>query len=194
MVSEAKPRTMTPIGKMFGECETLGIFSLGSVRNIWVYSDETGIVSLAFELSNGSMHDYGREDREGLTAQKFPFSEDKQLLGLFADVEYTPGDPDSERLLTLGFFKNECSDSAQLFMTDERQREFMKRHVKDGLGLGVRKDEGGRRPGSSTKVLVIILGIISAVSLTVCTVTCIRSRCYKKRHLSIEINGDSGPH
>ncbi len=55
---------MSFIGSKDGECETQDIFSKGSVRNIWVTSDNTGIRSLKLKLTDGEIFEYGQAEAE----------------------------------------------------------------------------------------------------------------------------------
>ena len=65
-VRSATPRRMSLVGNRSFNCETQEIFQYGSVRNIWVYSDETGIRSMKMKLTNGNEYDYGTNQRKEL--------------------------------------------------------------------------------------------------------------------------------
>lgn len=117
VIKEAKPRRMTLIGTTSRNCEHTDIFKYGSVKDIWVYSDETGVRSMQMKLTNGNEYDYGSDDRYELAVNKFSFEEGKQLLGMHGKVAFEPGNVSGDKLLTLGFFRDECSDSMQLFMS-----------------------------------------------------------------------------
>lgn len=58
-IKVSKPNLMSFIGSKDGKCETQDIFSKGSVRNIWVTSDDTGIRSLELKLTDGETFEYG---------------------------------------------------------------------------------------------------------------------------------------
>ena len=75
---------MTLIGSSSLNCEETDIFRFGSVKNIWVYSDDSGIRALEMKLTNGSKFDYGtQKDLDSLAVEEFEFDKGKQLLGLY---------------------------------------------------------------------------------------------------------------
>ena len=73
MIAKAKPRRMTLVGTISRSCEKTDIFKYGSVKDIWVYSDESGIRSIKMKLTNGNEYDYGSDDIEELAVNKFNF-------------------------------------------------------------------------------------------------------------------------
>ena len=81
---------MSFIGSKDGECETQDIFTKGSVRHIWVYSDDTGIRSLRMKLTDGETFEYGQTAAEvateDLVLKEFAFEQGKQLLGIHGKV------------------------------------------------------------------------------------------------------------
>jgi len=46
-------------------------------------------------------------------------------------VAYEPGNVNGDQLLTLGFFRDECSDTMQMYMTKPNQKDYMETHVTD---------------------------------------------------------------
>ena len=65
------------IGTTSRDCEHTDIFKYGSVKDIWVYSDETGIRSMKMKLTNGNEYDYGTNDLVDLAINKFNFEQGK---------------------------------------------------------------------------------------------------------------------
>ena len=41
------------------------------------------------------------------------------MLGIHGKVAYEPGNVNGDKLLTVGFYRDECSDSMQLFLDKE---------------------------------------------------------------------------
>mmetsp|Transcript_15233 Transcript_15233/g.20690 ORF Transcript_15233/g.20690 Transcript_15233/m.20690 type:complete len:90 (+) Transcript_15233:365-634(+) len=88
MVASAQPRRLTMIGATSRYCETTDIFKYGSVKDVWVYSDETGIRSMKMKLTNGNEYDYGSDERDDLAIQKFNFEQGRQMMGIHGKVAY----------------------------------------------------------------------------------------------------------
>lgn len=114
VLHKSKPNQMSFIGSKDGKCETQDIFTKGSVRHIWVYSDDTGIRSLRLKLTDGETFEYGQTAAEvateDLVEKEFAFEQGKQLLGIHGKVAVNKKG-DKMRLVSLGFFRDECSDT-----------------------------------------------------------------------------------
>ena len=59
MIDKAKPRTMDLIGADSLGCETLNFVDRGAVKDIWVYTDDTGVRALKIKTTTGEIYDYG---------------------------------------------------------------------------------------------------------------------------------------
>ena len=69
---------------------------------------------MKMKLTNGSQFFYGSAyDKQTMTMQEFHFERGRQLLGIHGKVAYERGNPRGDILLTLGFFRDECSDTTQ---------------------------------------------------------------------------------
>ena len=77
-----------------------------------MYSDDTGIRGLELKLTNGSANSYGSSSQAATMEMKeYHFEHGKQLLGIYGKISYEPGNVRDDTLLTLGFFRDECSDT-----------------------------------------------------------------------------------
>ncbi len=119
-IKDSKPNLMSFIGSRDGECETQDIFSKGSVRHISVYSDKTGIRSFKMKLTDGEIFQYGQTadevQNEDLVLKEFSFEQGKQLLGIHGKVAVNKKQ-NKMRLVSLGFFRDECSDTRTLYQS-----------------------------------------------------------------------------
>ena len=165
LVEDAKPRRMSLIGSMTGNCDVASIFEFGSVKKIVVYSDDTGIRGLELNLTNDSTNSYGSSPQAAtMEAKEFHFEHGMQLLGIYGKIAYEPGNVGGDTLFTLGFFRDECSDTMQLFMSKKTQHEFIAKEAEKALG-NVEKKKAGQdidviEMFSVAIVLIIFLTLI----------------------------------
>ena len=112
LVKDAKPKRMSLIGSTTANCDVTSVSELGQVEKIVVYSDDTGIRGLELKLTNGSANFYGSSSQAPTMEMKeYHFEHGKQLLGIYGKIAYEPGNVRRDTLLTLGFFRDECSDT-----------------------------------------------------------------------------------
>lgn len=124
LIADSKPRRMTLVGSGTGKCEIVEVFRYGHMRNIEVFFDDSGVRALKMQLTNGKKLSFGAEiQSKKFESDLFEFQKGQQLLGIHGKVGYGASQP--ERLLTLGFFKDECSDTSQLYMTTLEQQNMM---------------------------------------------------------------------
>lgn len=148
-----------------------------------MYSDDTGIRAMTMKLSNGNQYDYGSDDLEVLSMEKFSFENGKQLMGLHGKVGYEPGNVNGDTLLTLGFFKDECSDSMQLYMSKPLQEDYMEGHMVPDKRQKLKSMNGRGRgkggAGDSVSITLIAL-IVLMITISLTTFICWRQRCKKQ--------------
>jgi len=126
IVADSTPRKMKFVGTVSPKCDTTVIFKYGSVKDIVVYSDASGVRSLSMQLTNGMRFNYGATAHSSnFRSKKFSFEQGKQLVGIHGTVS-----PQSLNLMTLGFFRAECSDTMQLYMTAPKQQVYIKEVAK----------------------------------------------------------------
>ena len=102
-------------------------------------------------LSNGNKFEYGTKDLASLESESYNFAQGKQLLGIHGKVAYEPQNVVGDTLLTLGFFRDECSATRELYRTQaDREEEFERRH------------------GTHTLIKVVIALVIMFVIVSTC--------------------------
>lgn len=113
---------MSLIGSTEGECETTEIFIRGSVHYITVLSDPTGVRALKVKLTNGRTFEYGKQvgdEESNLTETSFSFEDGAQLLGVFGKVSFDAKEKKEDKLVSVGFFRDDCSMTRDLYFTED---------------------------------------------------------------------------
>ena len=59
--------------------------------------------------SNIREYSFGKSDITGLRMMEYDFENGAQILGIFGKVAFDENEVNGDELLTIGFFKDECS-------------------------------------------------------------------------------------
>ena len=99
----------------------------------------------------------------------------------------------SDRLLTLGFFRDECSDTMQMYMSKPTQKEYVQGHMtpeeRQSYSIRGTGRRGPRENAGDSATLVVVLLIVSAISVGLTTYMCCRNRCKKRSSSDLNLNG-----
>ena len=165
---------MNFIGSLSKNCETLRIFKEGSdtsISLIQVFYDDTGVRSLYMRLTNGDLYRYGNLNVAELKEIEFDFHKGSQMLGIYGKVGF---DGKSERLLTLGFFKDDCSAMKNLYVPAKDRKVV-------GALLNVRQN------GEINFIAVfIVLSILFVLACITLIYVCLKNRgkiCKKRSQI-----------
>jgi len=165
---------MNLIGSLSKNCETKRIFKKGSDKSIsviQVFYDDTGVRSLYMRLTNGEFYRFGNLNVAELKEIEFGFHKGSQMLGIYGKVGF---DGEKERLLTLGFFKDDCSAMKNLYVP-----------AKDRKVVGALLNE--RKNGRINIIAVIIvLSILFFLACITLIYVCLKNRgkiCKKRSQI-----------
>ena len=113
---------MSLIGSLSDNCAITKIYIRGTVHIIKVYTDISGVRALYMKLTNGREYKYGKKDNLDLTVTQFDFEKGAQMLGVYGRVVFDNQEIEPDELLTLGFYRDECSMTRQLYITPEERQ------------------------------------------------------------------------
>ena len=182
LIKDSEPRRMELVGSNSEKCETLFIYAAKhELANIKVFWDDSGVRALEFYMSDLQKYSYGlkaSKDRyEGHESEIIDFSDRNQLLGLFGKVEVDETGDSPDKLLTLGFFKDECSITATGHWSGFYEEEFE-----------LEKQTVALESARFFFIIFIVIGTLGVIFLLYC---CLKNRgtiCKKKsKDTGIEI-------
>ena len=132
-----------------------------------MFYDDTGVRSLYMRLTNGDLYRFGNLKVAELEVMEFDFHKGSQMLGIYGKVGF---DGEKERLLTLGFFKDDCSAMKNLY-------EPVK--VRKVAGAVIEKSKNG---GINSIVVIVLSVFLALASITLIYVFLkFRGKICKKR-------------
>ncbi len=121
------------------------------------------------KLTDGETFEYGQTaaevENEDLVKQEFSFEQGKQLLGIHGKVAVNKKET-KMRLVSLGFFRDECSDTRTLYQSIGEVKKFMM-----GSTQTVTKDDG--QDGKILRILVLVLAVFALITIAYC---CLKHR------------------
>jgi len=101
-------------------------------------------------------------------------------------VGYEPGNIRGDRLLTLGFFREECSDTTQLFMSRQDQKNFIQSHENKRKQIADSESFGSFKSFEST--LMFFFAMISIISTGIAICVCIKMHLQKSKPIDPILN------
>lgn len=104
------------------------------VKEIDVFTDATGVRTIKVGVVNGlanssptmTVYNFGSDLPQG-SLVKSEFHNGRMLLGVFGYVQFDPENNYEERLLDVGFFRDDCSRERQLYFDSDFNGEIAAR-------------------------------------------------------------------
>ena len=162
VIEESTPRRMDLIGSVSMNCDTIKVFEQGTIDKLTVYFDGLGVRALNIHLSNSRSYDFGHAPADWLQEKSFDFSQGRQIIGVFGKVVFDPEEENSDQLLTLGFYRDECSATTELYYDEDGRRG--------------RRGRRGRGDDDEERIAAIVIAALAVVLVIICVYVLLKNR------------------